>query len=95
VAITAVHTANNNCIESKKKNMISKENDAPTGRHIACRESRVVILLSPRFLSSSVSSALPPPPPPVSTNEIERKDPYTKRRMDIKKVETREESKKE
>ncbi len=41
VAITAVHMANNNCIESKKKNITNREMEAPTGRHIACSESRV------------------------------------------------------
>ena len=43
VAITAVQIANNICIESKKKNMTSKDIEAPNGRHIACMESRVCI----------------------------------------------------
>lgn len=35
VAMTAVHEAKSICIESKKKNMTSKEMEAPNGRHIA------------------------------------------------------------
>ena len=46
VAITAVHIANNICIESKKKNMTSSDIEAPNGRHIACIESRVCIPLA-------------------------------------------------
>ena len=45
VAITAVQIANNICIESKKKNMTSKDIEAPNGRHIACIESSVWIPL--------------------------------------------------
>ena len=41
VAMTAVQMANNICIESKKKNMTSSETEAPSGKHIACSESRV------------------------------------------------------
>ena len=59
MAITAVQEAKSICIESKKKNMTSSEMDAPRGRHIACRESRVWIpdpeLLPPRSLGVSLS----------------------------------------
>ena len=34
------------CIESKKKNMMRRETEAPRGRHIACTLSRVVTLFS-------------------------------------------------
>ena len=74
-------------MESKKKNMMRRETEAPRGRHIACRESRVVTLCSLLF-SSSPSSPTPFP----SSIEMDRKDPYTMRRMEMKKVETREES---
>ena len=47
VAMTAVQMANNICIESKKKNMTSRETEAPRGKHIACSESRVWIPLDP------------------------------------------------
>lgn len=77
-------------MESKKKNIMRRDKEAPTGRHMACKESNVVTLLSKRFLSSSHSSPLPPPP--FSSMAMERKDPYTMRRMDIKKVDTLEES---
>ncbi len=32
VAMMAVQTANNNCIESKKKNITRRDTDAPRGR---------------------------------------------------------------
>ena len=34
------------CMESKKKNMMRRETEAPRGRHIACTLSRVVTLFS-------------------------------------------------
>ena len=34
-------------MESKKKNMTRSDMDAPSGRHIACRESRVWMPLPP------------------------------------------------
>merc|ERR1711899_78106 len=49
VAITAVHIANNICMESKKKNITNNEIDAPKGKHIACNESKVCM---PVVLSS-------------------------------------------
>lgn len=39
--LLAVHTANNICIESKKKNITSNEIDAPSGRQSACVASSV------------------------------------------------------
>lgn len=39
--LLAVHTANNICIESKKKNITSNETDAPSGRQSACVASSV------------------------------------------------------
>lgn len=39
--LLAVHTANNICMESKKKNITSSEMEAPRGRHNACVVSRV------------------------------------------------------
>ena len=78
------------CMESKKKNMISSEREAPTGRHMACNESSVVTLLSPRFLSSSLHSSAPAPL--LSSMAMERNDPQTMRRMDMKKVDTLDES---
>ena len=39
--MTAVHIANSICIESKKKNMTNNEIEAPRGKHIACKESKV------------------------------------------------------
>ena len=41
VAITAVHNANTICIDSKKKNIMSNEIEAPNGRQRACHESKV------------------------------------------------------
>ena len=41
VAMTAVQMAKSICIESKKKNITKREMEAPKGRHIACKESRV------------------------------------------------------
>ena len=41
VAMTAVHIANTICMESKKKNIMSNEIDAPNGRQRACHESKV------------------------------------------------------
>ena len=41
VAMTAVQEAKSICMESKKKNMTRREMEAPSGRHMACRESRV------------------------------------------------------
>ena len=43
VAITAVQIANSICMESKKKNITSKETEAPNGKHMACKESSVWI----------------------------------------------------
>ena len=67
VAMTAVQIANSICIESKKKNMTSKDIEAPNGRHIACMESRVCIPLAFAFFSpepsdspSSLDSSSPP-----------------------------------
>ena len=34
------------CMESKKKNMMRRETEAPRGRHIACTLSSVVTLFS-------------------------------------------------
>jgi hypothetical protein len=39
--LLAVQIANNICIESKKKNITSREIDAPKGKHNACIVSRV------------------------------------------------------
>ena len=39
--LLAVQTANNICIESKKKNITSNEIDAPSGRQSACVASSV------------------------------------------------------
>jgi hypothetical protein len=39
--MTAVQIAKSICIESKKKNMTSSDTEAPSGKHMACRESRV------------------------------------------------------
>merc|ERR1719471_1261300 len=69
VAITAVHTANSSCVESKKKNMMRSEKDAPSGRHIACKLSSVVTLDS--FFSFSSPSS----PPLVSSMDKDLKDP--------------------
>ena len=69
VAITAVQTANRSCIESKKKNMMRREREAPRGRHMACRLSMVVTLVS--FFSTSVSSSLPL----LSSMASDRKEP--------------------
>lgn len=44
VFLLAVHTANNICIESKKKNITSNETEAPSGRHSACVVSSVAKL---------------------------------------------------
>lgn len=44
VYLLAVQTANNICIESKKKNITSNEMDAPSGRHRACIVSSVANL---------------------------------------------------
>lgn len=105
VAIIAVHTANNICIESKKKNMMRRDTDAPRGRHNACIVSRVctsvkekhkhllsleeagVAIPSSLFLSFSDSLSL------ASCSKFrDLKLPYTMRRMEMRKVETREES---
>ena len=63
--MTAVQMANSICIESKKKNMTSREMEAPRGRHMACSESKVwiplLLLLLPLLLeeqSESFSSSL-------------------------------------
>ena len=58
------------CIESKKKNIINKEREAPRGRHMACTLSSVVTLLFSFFSFSSPSSLFP-----SSSIERERKDP--------------------
>ena len=54
LVVRPVQMANSICMESKKKNMTSSEIEAPSGRHMAWRESSVWIpfLLPP----------LPPPP---------------------------------
>lgn len=44
VAMIAVHTANNICIESKKKNITSNDTDAQSGRQRACIVSNVANL---------------------------------------------------
>ena len=43
---TAKEKTKGTCIESKKKNMMRRETEAPRGRHIACTLSRVVTLFS-------------------------------------------------
>ena len=63
VAMTAVQMANSICIESKKKNMTSREMEAPRGRHMACSESKVwipllLLLPLPEEQSESFSSSL-------------------------------------
>jgi hypothetical protein len=73
-------------MESKKKNMMSSETEAPRGRHMACSESSVVTLLLTSLLLSSS------PSPTLSSMARERKEPYTISRMEMKKVDTREES---
>jgi len=45
-AMIAVKTAKRSCIESKKKNIMRREMEAPSGRHRACIVSRVWTLLS-------------------------------------------------
>lgn len=42
--LLAVQTANNSCIESKKKNMINNDIEAPKGKHSACIVSNVANL---------------------------------------------------
>lgn len=42
--LLAVQTANNICIESKKKNITSNDIDAPSGRQSACIVSNVANL---------------------------------------------------
>lgn len=42
--LLAVQTANSNCIESKKKNIMSSDMEAPSGRHSACIVSSVANL---------------------------------------------------
>ena len=73
-------------MESKKKNIMSSETEAPRGRHMAWIESNVVTLdcsfLSPSFSLSS----------PRSSRESDLNEPYTMRRMDMKNVDTRLES---
>ena len=49
--MTAVHIANSICIESKKKNMTNNEIEAPRGKHIACKESKVCM---PEIKSKSI-----------------------------------------
>ena len=60
VAITAVQEAKSICIESKKKNMTRREMEAPRGRHMAWRLSRVwmpeALLTPPGRLPGSLSS---------------------------------------
>lgn len=41
VYLLAVQIANSICIESKKKNIIKSETDAPSGKHSACIVSKV------------------------------------------------------
>lgn len=55
VAITAVHTANSICIESKKKNITSSDMDAPSGRHSACIVSNVANL-SGKYIETNKKS---------------------------------------
>ena len=47
--------SNLTCMESKKKNMMRRETEAPKGRHIACTLSRVVTLFS-RLKKGKVST---------------------------------------
>ena len=70
-------------MESKKKNMMRRETEAPRGRHMACSESSEVTLLASRLLSSS---------PSPSSMARDRKEPYTISRIEMKKVDTRDES---
>lgn len=42
--LLAVQTANSSCIESKKKNIINREMEAPKGKHRACIVSNVANL---------------------------------------------------
>ena len=56
VAMTAVQEAKSICMESKKKNMTRREMDAPSGRHMAWRESRVWMPLAPEEEEVSLSS---------------------------------------
>lgn len=42
--LLAVQTANNSCIESKKKNITNNDTEAPNGKHNACIVSRVANL---------------------------------------------------
>ena len=44
--LLAVHTANNICMESKKKNITSSDTEAPSGKHSACVVSNVAKPLS-------------------------------------------------
>lgn len=86
VAIIAVQMAKSICMESKKKNMTRREMEAPSGRHRACIVSSVCTLFSApwplrSFCSCSMLSDL--------------KLPYTMSRMEMRKVETRDESTKE
>ena len=48
-------SSNLTCMESKKKNMMRRETEAPKGRHIACTLSRVVTLFS-RLKKGKVST---------------------------------------
>ena len=59
VAITAVQIAKSICMESKKKNITNNEMDAPKGKHIACKESKVwmPVVLSSAGLPVSLSLA--------------------------------------
>ena len=62
LVVRPVQMANSICMESKKKNMTSSEIEAPSGRHMAWRESSVWIpLLLPPFppLLLTSSSSLP------------------------------------
>lgn len=44
--LLAVQTANNICMESKKKNITSSDTEAPRGKHSACVVSNVANPLS-------------------------------------------------
>ena len=76
VAITAVHIANNICIESKKKNMTSSDIEAPNGRHIACIESRVCIPLA--------FDSFPPDDESESPSSFDSSSPNSKIQKSIK-----------
>lgn len=55
----AVQTANSICIESKKKNMTSKDMEAPSGKHRACIVSNVANLSATHIKSNHRLCKLP------------------------------------